>query len=71
MPEQAVQNTDREIWRQDLKDPLDPSNFYAPSVHVTVNNGIGINVGGTVVVMSPEAWVNLYLSTQPKIFPHN
>lgn len=65
MTDQAFQNIDREIWRQDLQDPLDPDNFYAPSVHVTAGNGIGINVGGTVVVMTPEAWVNLYLSANP------
>lgn len=69
MPDQPIQNTDVEIWRQDLKDHLDPDNFYAPSLHVTVDNNIGINVGGTVVILSPEAWVNLYLSTQKKIHP--
>lgn len=58
MSEQPVKNTDKEIWRED------PDNHYAPSVHITANNEIGINVGGTVVVMTPEAWVDFYMQNQ-------
>lgn len=50
----AVENTDRELWRET------PGDYYSPSVHVTVNGMIGINVGGTVVVQSPSGWHALY-----------
>ena len=48
--DQACENTDREIWR------LVPSSYYSPSIHVTAENGIGINVGGHVIVMPVEVW---------------
>ena len=34
-------NTDRELFREDLKDPLDPDNVYAPRVFVTEDGQIG------------------------------
>ena len=43
-------NTDRELWRADLQDPLDPSNAYADSVFVTADDEIGIQSGGHVAV---------------------
>ena len=43
-------NTDREIWRETKDD------YYAPSMHVTISDGIGINVGGTVFLMPIRAW---------------
>lgn len=46
----AHKNTDREIWR---KRPFD---FYAPSIHVTEGQGIGINCGGHVIVAPVERW---------------
>lgn len=45
-----AENTDREIWRRT------PGDFYSPSVHVTAEGGIGIDVGGRVVVMDVEDW---------------
>ena len=48
-----VKNTDREIWRKV------PGDFYSPSIHVTEGGGIGINVGGTVIVMPVEEWMAL------------
>lgn len=47
------QNTDREFWRGP-----DEGNgaFYADSIHVTVNGGIGINCGGHVIVMPLRDW---------------
>lgn len=44
------QNTDREIWRERIGD------YYANSIHVTSNNGIGIDCGGTVIVAPLHKW---------------
>jgi len=49
-PEQAAQNTDREIWRRT------PGDFYAPSILVTQDGAIGLSVGGQVIVRSVEEW---------------
>lgn len=46
----AVQNTDREIWRERDGD------YYADSIHVTQSDGIGINCGGTVLVKPVREW---------------
>ena len=46
----AMQNTDRELWRETEDD------YYAPSLHVTEGGGIGMNVGGTVIVMPIREW---------------
>lgn len=43
-------NTDRELWRERKGD------FYADSLHVTEDGGIGMNVGGTVIVMPILEW---------------
>ena len=43
-------NTDKELWRET------PDDAYAPSVHVTQNNQIGINIGGRVVVLDIHTW---------------
>ena len=45
-----VTNTDREIWRER------PGDFYSPSIHVTREGGVGIDVGGTVFVMDVRDW---------------
>lgn len=50
---QAVENTDREIWRGP---DLGNGDYYADSVHVTQGGGIGMNVGGHVIVMRPREW---------------
>jgi hypothetical protein len=44
---------DREIWRRE------PANSYSPSIHVTAEGGIGIDVGGLVIAMDVEDWHNL------------
>jgi hypothetical protein len=49
MDEPVVKNTDRELWRE-------TDDYYAPSIHVTLGGGIGINVGGTVYVMPLRDW---------------
>ncbi len=41
-------NTDRELFRE--------SDFYSPSVHVTKDGKIGMNVGGIVHVLSIQDW---------------
>jgi hypothetical protein len=46
----AAENTDRELWRER------PDDYYADSIHVTAQGGIGINVGGHVIVMSIQDW---------------
>ena len=58
----AYVNTDRELWRADLQDPLDPDNVYADSVFVTADGRIGIQSGGHVAVNSP-AWVVMSLGS--------
>lgn len=45
----TCENTDKEIWR------LKPGDFYSPSIHVTNQNGIGINCGGHVMLL----WLRL------------
>lgn len=44
------ENTDRELWRER------PDDYYADSVHVTEQGGIGINCGGMVYVKTPREW---------------
>lgn len=43
-------NTDRELWRERLCDPL------SNSIHVTETGAIGINVGGRVIVAPLGEW---------------
>jgi len=45
------QNTDRELWRES-----DDRSQCTPSIHVTQDGGIGINVGGTVIVRPIREW---------------
>ncbi len=52
MDNQAA-NTDREIYREP---DAGHGSFYSDSIHVTKEGGIGINCGGTVVVMSLQDW---------------
>lgn len=50
------ENTDREIWRG----PDEGSgSYYADSVHITKDGGLGINVGGTVIVKPLRDWHGL------------
>jgi hypothetical protein len=61
---QAALNTDREIWREREGD------YYADSIHVTAQGGIGINCGGLVIVKSLRDWHRLEseLSSQKVLF---
>ena len=43
-------NTDKELFREAKGD------YYSPSLHVTIDGLIGINVGGSVHVMSLREW---------------
>ena len=43
-------NSDIELWRQDNED------FYSPSIHVTKDGMIDIQVGGEVICMGIENW---------------
>ncbi len=47
---EPVENTDKEIWREIADD------YYAPSIFVTEQNSIGINVGGYVYIKTVEEW---------------
>jgi hypothetical protein len=58
MSDQAAKNTDRELWRKGDGDGNGMS-YYEPSIHVTEQGGIGVNVGGTVFVMPVEEWHRL------------
>ena len=58
--ENAVENTDVEIWRRDKED------LCSPSIHVTKSGAIGINVGSHVIVATVEEWhkaLNIYVAT--------
>ena len=48
--EGTATNNDREIWRENEDD------YYAPSIHVTAGGSIGINIGGSVIVMDVRDW---------------
>ena len=50
---QEKQNNDKELWREKEDD------CYSPSIFVTEDGGIGINVGGSVIVKSVRSWHNL------------
>jgi len=50
----AYANTDRELWREG--DSESGMSYYEPSIHVTEQGGIGINVGGTVYVRTLREW---------------
>jgi hypothetical protein len=49
-----VQNTDRELFREDTGDPA--GSHYENSVYVTAEGAIGMNVGGLVIVMPIAKW---------------
>lgn len=53
MNDGAAENTDLEIWRER------PGDYYSPSIHVTREGGIGINVGGHVFVLDVYGWHRL------------
>ena len=46
-------NTDKHLWRKIEED------YYSPSIHVTEDGNIGINVGGHVIIKSIEEWFKL------------
>ena len=50
MDHELAANTDKEIYRRV------PDDYYSPSIHVTENGDIGINVGGLVLVAPVEKW---------------
>lgn len=47
---EASINTDKELWRETEGD------YYANSIHVTKGGGVGINVGGSVRVLTLQQW---------------
>lgn len=53
--EQVAANTDRELWRKGGGDGNGMS-YYEPTIHVTQDERIGINVGGTVFELPVEEW---------------
>jgi len=64
MTEGACENTDQELWRERFGD------FYADSIHVTKDGGIGINVSGHVIVMPLQKWHALAAEPAPEP-PHH
>ncbi len=48
--DKPVQNTDRELWREDVEDR------HADTLFVTEGGGIGMNCGGMVIVMPIRTW---------------
>lgn len=63
MNDQPSPNTDRELYREPKGDL--PSDYYAPSIHVTQDGLIGINVGGTVLTMPIREWFER--ATPPRV----
>lgn len=61
--ERAYANTDRELWREG--DPESGMSYYEPSIHVTEQGGIGINVGGLVFVKTLREWHALAEAAEP------
>jgi hypothetical protein len=57
--DQAVQNTDRELWREKEGD------YYSPNLFVTSEGGIGMNVGGYCIVMPIKEWHKLAAPNGP------
>lgn len=55
---EACANTDRELWREREGD------YYADSIHITKEGGIGINCGGRVYVRSLRDWHRLAMSKE-------
>jgi len=51
--EKCCKNEDVHLWREI------PDDYYSPSIHVTKQGGIGINVGGCVYVKTIEEWFEL------------
>ena len=58
MTDRVAKNTDRELWREGGGDGNGMS-YYEPSIHVTEQGGIGINVGGNVHVRQLREWHGL------------
>lgn len=46
----AKVNTDKLIYR------ADPDDFYSPSLHITADGALGIDVGGRVIVKPIKEW---------------
>jgi hypothetical protein len=59
----AKMNTDRELWREREGD------YYADSIHVTAQGDIGINCGGTVVVLPLREWHRVALTPADPVPP--
>jgi len=61
-------NTDREIYRDGGGDGNGMS-YYEPSIHVTIDGRVGMNVGGYVIVMPIRAWHALAAADRPELGP--
>ena len=59
----GAQNTDREVWRERTGD------YYSPSIHITKEGGVGINVAGAVIVMPIRSWHQIGLANAHPIAP--
>ena len=64
LDEQAYKNTDVELWREPQQDGK--VDYYSNSIHRTDRGGIGINVGGSVHVMTLEEWHKLAQPPKPQ-----
>lgn len=53
-------NTDKNIWHKIEGD------YYSPSIHITQDKNVGINVGGHVIVMPIEKWFQLGCGNENK-----
>ena len=51
-----LQNDEKELWRQNLHDPLDPGNSYAPKISSVNDDTIIITIGGRSVMLTVLEW---------------
>lgn len=58
-------NTDRELYRDPTHDGTENGSYYMPSLHVTINGLIGMNVGGYVVLKTIREWHALAAAELP------
>lgn len=67
MSDQASENTATELYREPGASP--GMEYYQPSVHVTKNGLIGMDVGGMVFVMSIRDWHSKATGSEASITP--
>ena len=63
MSDKPQQNTDRQLWQET------PDDYYSPSIHVTAQGAISIQVGGLAYSMGIRDWYALAVARLGKPVP--